>query len=70
MRKALTDLVKKLRKLHLHFLSLEDVIFGLLTDRGDEVKLPGHRVSFLPWGGRRDKIRETHGGIETSPPLC
>lgn len=39
---VLTDLVEELRKLHLHFLPLEDVVLGLLTDGGDEVKLPGH----------------------------
>lgn len=39
--------MKELGKLHLHLLSLEHVILGLLADGGDLVKLPCNRVRFL-----------------------
>lgn len=39
--------MKEFGKLHLNLLSLEHVILCLLTDGGDLVKLPCHRVRFL-----------------------
>lgn len=39
--------MKELWQLHFNLLSLEHVILGLLTDGGDLVKLPCHRVRFL-----------------------
>lgn len=39
--------MKELGQLHFNLLSLEHVILGLLTDGGDLVKLPCHRVRFL-----------------------
>lgn len=42
-----TYLVEELRELHLHLFPLEHVVLGLLTDRRDQVELPGHRVRLL-----------------------
>lgn len=44
---SLTDLMEEFRKLHLHFLPLEHVIFRLFADWWNLVKLSGHRVCFL-----------------------
>lgn len=37
-----TYLMEELGQLYFHLLSLEHVIFSLLTDGWDQVKLPGH----------------------------
>jgi len=39
--------MEEFRQLYFHLLSLEHVIFSLLTDRRDQVKLSRHRVRFL-----------------------
>jgi len=46
-KNTLTYLMEEFRQLYFHLLSLEHVIFSLLTDRRDQVKLSRHRVRFL-----------------------
>lgn len=48
-------LVVELRKLHLHFFPLKEVILGLFTHRGDQVELPRHRIRFLCTGRKRER---------------
>lgn len=48
-----TYLVEQLWQLDLHLLSLEHVVFSLLTDGWDQVELPSHRVGLLSTEGDR-----------------
>lgn len=55
----------ELRKLHFNLLPLEEMVLGLLTDGGDQVKLSGHRVRLLEVRQRNSKSDQGGSAGET-----
>ena len=51
MRGLRTNLVVELWQLHLHLLSLKQMVLSLFTHWRDQIELSGHGVGLLGWGG-------------------
>ena len=68
MRGLRTNLVVELWQLHLHFLSLKQVVLSLFTHWRDQIELSGHGVGLLGWGGEEMGVRALLPLSSTPPP--
>lgn len=68
MRGLRTNLVVELWQLHLHLLSLKQMVLSLFTHWRNQVELSGHGVGLLSWGGEKMGVRALLPFSSTPPP--